>query len=128
MIKRHHCFENGRIAADGFPCGIGIGGGCQSRLPLSVIAEPRRFEDRGRSDLRDRDIEIGTGIDARPRCRGPALCGCKFFLRNPVLRNPQRAQRRKEADTSPDFLQWASIDILEFISRDIDGIGKRRKR
>src|SRR3569623_3436021 len=90
----HEACEVRVALADVVPRGFGRGRRRDSHLPLAVIAEPQRLEDRRRAYLFHGGLQFVQARDSPPRRGAPADRVDEGLLARAVLRDRERASEK----------------------------------
>jgi hypothetical protein len=120
--------EDRLVPAERVPCRPEIVGLVDRHLPLAVVAERRRLENRGAADFLDRGREIRLARDARERRDRQAVLGEKRLLAQPVLRDRQRAAVGPDDRVRFGRGGGGRGHVLEFEGHDVDSLREGRDR
>ncbi len=102
------------------PCGIRVGQLLDAELPLAVVTETTRLQDRRSTDGRQRPIQIGACVDGlEGRCLQAAFAEQGFF-RQAILRHRQRTRVGEYRNTLRQPVRGLGRHILEVEGHHID--------
>ena len=127
-VKGDKAFQNRRRAVHRGPSRIGFRRRHEPRLALSIIAQPPRFQDRGRADLGHGRVEPRAIVDRSEGRGATAERGDEALFRQPVLRDLERARRRVKHGVLGQCLERAGGDILELVGHHVDLVSEARQR
>ena len=126
--ERHHPLQDARRAAERAEGGGEVASVPDRRLPLAVVAEAPRLQDRRPPELGHRARHAAGRVDGDER-RGPDAEGRqKLLLDKPVLARGQRRRVGPDGAQGGQHLGRARRHVFEFVGDHLDAGGECLQR
>ena len=116
--------ENRFLTSERLPGAGRVGRRRHRQLPLAVVAEARRLQNRGTADLRDRRAQIVLGSNRRKRRHRQPAIREKALLANAMLGDEERVPAGPHDGVLLGRRRRRGRDVLELEGDDVDASGE----